>query len=747
MTSNYVFFYGDRLREARCKKGLTQQEVADKVGASQPEISDYEREIKGCFMGRARKIVDFFKVPYEELVQRAETIKGEVQIPSSPPPRDIAHFKGRTDEINRIKKILRGEGKVGILGMAGIFGMGGIGKTALATHVVADPEIRKQFRDGVIWFEVGEEQDVMIVLDRLGGHLKSPSIGRKETEGDKLSSLLEILSELHALIVYDNVWSDQIAQTLVRHYGTCSVILTGRKTLALGLVEPVPLKGLERDKARELFCLLSELNEAQHGEIVDEICRLVSYHPLAIKILATNPIRKMAPEHLLKRLSTPERLKLLQDTSEDKDNSVRVSFDISFEDLEKKDQRLFAALGTFGRPSFTLEAVEAVMNKTGLEDDLGILINCSIIEREGERYRLHDLMWDYAKEKLLELEDNEELSERMATYFLNVAEEDASILETDKENVFFAMDWYYERKRWESVYRFIYERNNKGTFDFLNFHGYWSEGIKQCEKAIEAANRAGNHMREGAILSYLGIFYQHRGKFNQAEKIYTQSYEIFREQKAKEQIGSLLHQLGRVAQERKDLDKAEESYLKALDSFEALEETLDKKRTIQLRRARTIQQLGRIHELRCNWDKAEERHCESLEIRESIDDPHGKAQCLQQLGKIAKIKGDLEKAKSLMRESLQIKRKIGDIQNAGNSLASLGLIAKDEEHFEDAFSMLYEAKSIFLYLESPKLKNLEEELSDVRSKLSPSVVHKLEQETEAKLKDWPALSTLYDHQK
>ncbi len=69
MSSNYVSFDGNRLREARRKKGLTQLDLAEEIGATQEEISDYEREVRGCYLKRAWKIIDILGETYDNVIR------------------------------------------------------------------------------------------------------------------------------------------------------------------------------------------------------------------------------------------------------------------------------------------------------------------------------------------------------------------------------------------------------------------------------------------------------------------------------------------------------------------------------------------------------------------------------------------------------------------------------------------------------------------------------------------------------
>jgi len=73
MSSSNVFFYGDKLRDARRKKGLTQEVFADDVGATQSEISKYEHEVCGCYIGRAKKIIEQLDETYENLIKGSIT--------------------------------------------------------------------------------------------------------------------------------------------------------------------------------------------------------------------------------------------------------------------------------------------------------------------------------------------------------------------------------------------------------------------------------------------------------------------------------------------------------------------------------------------------------------------------------------------------------------------------------------------------------------------------------------------------
>lgn len=76
--------FGDRLKELREKKGLSQEALADELDIPRTSITHYEREKKKERLPRnerLNKIADFFGVSVDYLIGRAETSElNEVEI-------------------------------------------------------------------------------------------------------------------------------------------------------------------------------------------------------------------------------------------------------------------------------------------------------------------------------------------------------------------------------------------------------------------------------------------------------------------------------------------------------------------------------------------------------------------------------------------------------------------------------------------------------------------------------------------
>jgi transcriptional regulator with XRE-family HTH domain len=62
--------FGNRLRELREARGLSQEELADKVGSSEPQIWRYEHNKGNPTKDVLERLADFFGVSVDELLGR-----------------------------------------------------------------------------------------------------------------------------------------------------------------------------------------------------------------------------------------------------------------------------------------------------------------------------------------------------------------------------------------------------------------------------------------------------------------------------------------------------------------------------------------------------------------------------------------------------------------------------------------------------------------------------------------------------
>src|SRR5919202_2904999 len=183
----------------------------------------------------------------------------------------------------------------------------------------------------------------------------------------------------------------------------------------------------------------------------------------------------LPPKALLERLSS--RLKLLTGGARDlpeRQRTLRGAIEWIHALLDEGEQLLFGRLAVFsgGR---TLEAIEAICDAEGdlpvdAFDGVSSLLDKSLLRQEegpgGEpRFVMLETIHEYAREKLQESKEAEEIKRVHAEYFLSLAEEAypelkganqlqwLEKLEVENENMRAALTWTLERKEAEVALR------------------------------------------------------------------------------------------------------------------------------------------------------------------------------------------------------------------------------------------------------------------------------------------------------
>jgi tetratricopeptide (TPR) repeat protein len=233
-----------------------------------------------------------------------------------------------------------------------------------------------------------------------------------------------------------------------------------------------------------------------------------------------------------------------------------------------------------------------------------------------------------------------DFSQLLQQMLVTDAERAMMYLSFEEQNFRFAIQLGSRYKMWDALNSIL-----SGTAEMLLRQSRWSEfellilDIKREATDEQGAPLAGAEALCASSWHNLGMIAQERREFDEAEAWYRKSLAL--EEKLKDEYGqaSTLHQLGMIAEERRDFDEAEEWYRKSL----ALEEKLKN----EYGQASTLHQLGMIAEERRDFDEAEEWYRKSLAIKEKLKDEYGQASTLHQLGRIAQERRDFDEAESL----------------------------------------------------------------------------------------------------
>ncbi|HEX8919240.1 MAG TPA: tetratricopeptide repeat protein [Chloroflexota bacterium] len=483
MVTAYPSAFGTLLKRYRIAAGLTQEELAERARLSVRAVSDLERGARRspyrdtvqqlaealaldddqrlALGAAARGRADSAELPAGDLVAREPS----APLPPANLPSEPTSFIGREREIAAISALLTQPAARLIT----LTGPGGIGKTRLALHVAAhllDSRASSgatRYPSTVFFVSLASISDSTSVSSAIAGVLDVQERGGL----DLVHVLIERLRTRHLLLVLDNfehlMEARSLLQKLLEACPPLHILVTSRTVLRLSWehvieVPPLALPGQSRQVISEAWseseavALFVERARAvksdftvtyENAEAVAQICRTLEGMPLALELAAAR-LRLFPPQALLGRLS--QRFQVLTGGAHDhpaRHQTLRAAIDWSYSLLDEEEKRLFARLSVF-RGGCTLDAAEAVCNSAGdlrgeILDGVASLVEKSLLRQDSSRvpalggdprFVMLETIREYAAERLEESGASQELQDEHTGYFLALAEEAASALES-----------------------------------------------------------------------------------------------------------------------------------------------------------------------------------------------------------------------------------------------------------------------------------------------------------------------------
>ncbi|MFJ7957767.1 AfsR/SARP family transcriptional regulator [Streptomyces sp. NPDC096319] len=295
-----------------------------------------------------------------------------------------------------------------------ISGMGGVGKTALAVHVAH--RVREAFPDGALYADlrgycVGGARTAHELLARFLSDLGVHQDTLPEDTDDRALLLRSALAERRVLLVLDNARNAAHVAPLLPAAGDSAALITSRQLLAdLPGSATVPLSPLpESDQRALLATLAGPARVRSEPEALADIMAACGGLPLALRIvggrLASRPSWPLA---LLAKRLTPHRGRL--DTLAMGHFDVRRTFAMSYvairdsdQPLEREAARAFRLLGrVWSAHAVTPQSAAALLDVTEARAAavLDVLADAHLVlNPEPDRYRLHDLLGEYAAQR------------------------------------------------------------------------------------------------------------------------------------------------------------------------------------------------------------------------------------------------------------------------------------------------------------------------------------------------------------
>ena len=402
--------YNILLKQAREALGLSQENLAEAVGAATQTISDWERGENYPSPYFRKKLASVLgKSPSELGLLPGSSLASSLYDPLIPLPTLLT---GRQEDLTTVRQyILRSGTKCVVL-----LGLPGVGKTALAATLATDQKIRKQFSDGIFWIGLGPHRTRVPSLQRWGKLL-----GLAPTDlvdGSIQEAIRSAIGERSLLFIIDDAWNVEDVLFFLQVGGPhCAYLVTTRFPSVAFFLSVDGVIRIEELSLSDSMTLVRQLAP----QVVDQehklemLVQAVGGLPLALTIIAnylrahaySGPKRRML--NALERLSHTEERLHLRDLSLPLDASGQVEQTRSLyavvalaeEYLSREAHHALRALATAfaAKPSgFTEEEALTVVSSVDLLD---VLLDAGLLEWGSEdRYMIHQVVADYAKQSL-----------------------------------------------------------------------------------------------------------------------------------------------------------------------------------------------------------------------------------------------------------------------------------------------------------------------------------------------------------
>ncbi len=430
-------------------------------------------------------------------------------------PVQLTSFIGREHELSEIKQLLT---TTHLLTLAG---PGGTGKTRLALQLGA--EVLKDLPDGVWLVELAPLADSTLVAQTMAA-----TLGAHEQPGRTiLDALTDYVRAKSMMVILDNCEHlieacAQIADSLLHAAPRLKILATSREALgiagetayrvpSLPLPDPRQLHDLDALEQNDCVHLLIDRAMAaypsfrlkeKNAHAIADICRRLDGIPLAIE-LASARTKVFPPEEIAARLD--DRFRLLTGgsrTALERHQTLFALIEWSHNLLSEAERLLLRRLSVFAG-GWTFESAQEVSGE-GINGDvldlLTHLVDKSLVAVEEKvekaRYRLAETIRQYARDKLYESGEAEQVRNRHLAFFLQFAEtaepklggpeqlEWLDSLETEYDNLRTALAWSLESGKGENALQLA-----GALCYFWVLRGNFSEGDKWLNDALAFAER------------------------------------------------------------------------------------------------------------------------------------------------------------------------------------------------------------------------------------------------------------------
>lgn len=663
----------------------------------------------------------------------ATTNENKVNLPAQP-----NQFIGRVKELHELTDLLADPE----CRLVTLVGPGGTGKTRLSVEV--GRRHTDAFSDGVHFVPLDTINSTDFLVPAIAAALKFTLRGQAEPR----AQLLSHLEPKQMLVILDNfehvVDGAGLVSEMLAAAPSLKLVVTTREALALseewvfpvpGMILPSDDEDAEQYDAVRLFIERAQrVNRAYSpGRDMAEIarvCRLVLGLPLGIE-LAASWIKVMPCSDIVAEIEkNVDFLTTKMRNVPERHRTMRAVFEESWRLLDDDEKDVFARLSVI-RGSFDRDAAEKIADAS--LPTLSALVDKSLIRPlpEQGRYRVHELLRQYAAERLAEAPERmAEYSQAYCEYYAELLDRlareasagrqlaAAAVFDREIDNIRVAFEWAVENRRVHEIYL-----SAQPISLHYQYRANYSEVISLLEKAARALRDLDLTVEVGQalaiVLVHLGWFSLRVGKVEEAES----AGDLARDVLAK--IGQPPHPtfasdptvlLGIIAtikgdfalaaangkQAAEDAEKAGNRHNLAIAHYLQTRAALLEGRYEDAQRYAELAyevasghndrwfmgycalERGNVAAALGQHDRARQHYQECYELREEFDDREGKAVALLHLAEMELQQRRFDEARAALEESIGIYREIQDKGGLAAACRVLGRTFTELNNLENA---------------------------------------------------------------
>jgi tetratricopeptide (TPR) repeat protein len=582
-------------------------------------------------------------------------------------------------------------------------GQGGVGKTALAVHWAR--QVAEHFTGGQLYVDLGAFSDSprvepATVVDRFleGLGVAADQIAEPERRATRLQTLV---NDRAVLVLLDNAADSDHVKPLLRLLSTCVVVVTSRRQLT-GLASSYgchrfPVEPLSDTDGARLLSIRTGARCADEPVALAELARMCIGLPIVLNLLAQYVIGRPAAllSEFVEQLRHDVRVLDLGSSGDGADHSVRAIFAQSYRALTEDGQRLFRLLALHPGQDITVDVALALAGGERRQVLVGLsaLVSAYLLAQPGAltRYRFHDLLRDYAGDRLAEAPEAERAAaeSRMLEFYLHTAKRaDARLFPfrpgvevapqrtavqplrfTDERS---AMRWCVtEMSNVTAVLRYAADRGAHAFVgalplmvgEILTRLGAYEEVLANLRLAQESAASANNDEGVANALHSRGYVHLMRREFRLAENCFHDAHRIFRALGDEAGVAVALHSTARLFVELGEVVMGIDSHERALRMIRRVGH-----RALE---AAFLYRIGEAHRRAFDFDQAFFYCRESLRVAVELGDVRAQGVALVEMGEMAYDQGDSAAAEGYCGRMLAMAEHTHDFGTAGRACSVL----------------------------------------------------------------------------